>query len=42
MYWYPGEHAAIVKTDVFEKVQAVLRANKTYSHKHQVERFKPI
>ena len=36
---YPGEHAAIVKTDVFEKVQAVLRANKTYTHKHQVERF---
>lgn len=36
---YPGEHAAIVKTDVFEKVQAVLRANKTYSHEHQVERF---
>ncbi len=29
---YPGEHAAIVKTEVFEQVQAVLRANKTYSH----------
>ena len=28
---YPGEHSAIVKTDVFEKVQAVLSANKTYS-----------
>lgn len=36
---YPGEHAAIVKTDLFEKVQARLRANKTYTHKHQVQRF---
>ncbi len=36
---YPGEHTAIVKTDLFEKVQAVLSANKTYSHKHQVQRF---
>lgn len=36
---YPGEHAAIVKEELFEKVQAVLSANKTYSHKHQVERF---
>jgi site-specific DNA recombinase len=32
---YPGEHAAIVKTDQFEKVQARLRANKTYTHKHR-------
>ena len=36
---YDGEHAAIVKTDLFEKVQEVLSANKTYTHKHQVERF---
>ena len=36
---YPGEHTAIVKTDLFEKVQEVLRGNKTYTHKHQVERF---
>ena len=36
---YPGEHDAIVKDELFEKVQAVLSANKTYAHKHQVERF---
>ena len=36
---YDGEHAAIVKTDLFERVQEVLSANKTYTHKHQVERF---
>ena len=29
---YPGEHSAIVKADLFEKVQDVLRANKTYTH----------
>jgi hypothetical protein len=28
-----------VKTDLYEKVQEVLSANKTYTHKHQVERF---
>jgi site-specific DNA recombinase len=35
---YPGEHLAIVKADLFEKVQEVLRANKTYTHRHQVRR----
>jgi site-specific DNA recombinase len=35
---YPGEHSAIVKADLFEKVQDVLRANKTYTHRHQVRR----
>ena len=35
---YPGEHLAIVKADLFEKVQDVLRANKTYTHRHQVRR----
>jgi len=36
---YPGEHEAIVPTEQFERVQAQLRANKTYTHKHQVRRF---
>jgi len=36
---YPGEHKAIVATDLFERVQARLRANKTYTHKHQAQRF---
>jgi hypothetical protein len=36
---YPGEHAALVETDLFEQVQATLRANKTYTHRHQVTRF---
>lgn len=36
---YPGEHEAIVPTKQFERVQAQLRANKTYTHKHQVKRF---
>ncbi|MHB8970922.1 MAG: recombinase family protein [Pirellulaceae bacterium] len=35
---YPGEHTAIVKADLFEKVQDVLRANKTYTHRHQIRR----
>jgi site-specific DNA recombinase len=36
---YPGEHEAIVPTEQFERVQKQLRANKTYTHKHQVRRF---
>jgi len=36
---YAGEHKAIVATDLFERVQARLRANKTYTHKHQAQRF---
>ncbi len=36
---YPGEHAAIVKAELFEQVQAKLRANQTYTHRHQVQRF---
>ncbi|OQB85386.1 MAG: DNA-invertase hin [Planctomycetes bacterium ADurb.Bin126] len=36
---YPGEHEAIVPIEQFERVQAHLRANKTYTHKHQVKRF---
>jgi len=36
---YPGEHQAIVPVEQFERVQAQLRANKTYTHKHQVRRF---
>jgi len=36
---YPGEHEAIVPVEQFERVQAQLRANKTYTHKHQVRRF---
>jgi len=36
---YPGEHEAIVPAKQFERVQAQLRANKTYTHKHQVRRF---
>ncbi|MBN1341562.1 MAG: recombinase family protein [Phycisphaerae bacterium] len=36
---YPGEHKAIIRQDVFDRVQAQLRANKTYTHKHQVQRF---
>ena len=36
---YQGEHGAIVSADLFEKVQAVLSANRTYTHKHQVQRF---
>ncbi|NOZ77574.1 MAG: recombinase family protein [Acidobacteria bacterium] len=36
---YPGEHEAIVSLEQFERVQAQLRANKTYTHKHQVRRF---
>jgi len=36
---YPGEHKAIVSAEQFERVQAQLRANKTYTHKHQVRRF---
>ena len=36
---YPGEHEAIVPAEQFERVQAQLHANKTYTHKHQVRRF---
>ena len=36
---YPGEHEAILGVEQFERVQAQLRANKTYTHKHQVRRF---
>jgi site-specific DNA recombinase len=36
---YPGEHEAIVPTEQFERVQAQLRANKTFTHKHQVKHF---
>ncbi|HHK41937.1 MAG TPA: recombinase family protein, partial [Planctomycetaceae bacterium] len=36
---YDAEHPAIVDVAVFEKVQKVLRANKTYTHKQQVRRF---
>ena len=36
---YPGEHAAIIETELFEQVQTTLRANKTYTHRHQVTRF---
>ncbi len=35
---YRGDHSAIVKANLFEKVQDVLRANKTYTHRHQVRR----
>ena len=36
---YPGEHAAIIESELFEQVQTTLRANKTYTHRHQVQRF---
>ncbi len=36
---YDAEHPAIVDVDVFEKVQKVLRANRTYTHKQQAKRF---
>ncbi len=36
---YEGEHPAIIDADLFDKVQAVLSSNKTYTHKHQVQRF---
>ncbi len=36
---YPGEHKAIIPAGIFERVQAQLSANKTYTHKHQVRRF---
>jgi site-specific DNA recombinase len=36
---YAGEHEAIVSVKQFERVQAQLHANKTYTHKHQVRRF---
>ncbi len=36
---YDAEHPAIVDAAVFEKVQEVLRANKTYTHKQQAKRF---
>ena len=36
---YPGQHAAIIQAELFEQVQAKLRANRTYTHRHQVQRF---
>ncbi len=36
---YDAEHPAIVDAAVFEKIQEVLRANKTYTHKQQAKRF---
>jgi len=36
---YPGEHDAIVQVEQFERIAAQLRANKTYTHRHQVRRF---
>ncbi|HPP22321.1 MAG TPA: recombinase family protein [Phycisphaerae bacterium] len=36
---YPGEHEAIVSVEQFERVQKLLSANQTYTHKHQVRRF---
>ncbi len=36
---YPGEHQAVMPIEQFERVQAQLHANKTYTHKHQVRRF---
>jgi len=36
---YDAEHPATVDVALFEKVQEVLRANKTYTHKHQATRF---
>lgn len=36
---YPAEHKAIVKDELFKKVQDVLRSNKSYTHKHQASRF---
>jgi site-specific DNA recombinase len=36
---YAAEHKAIVGSELFEKVQAVLRSNKTYTHKQQTKRF---
>lgn len=36
---YAGEHAAILDENLFDKVQATLRANKVYTHKHQAQRF---
>ena len=38
---YPGEHVAIIPSELFEQVQAKLRANRTYTHRHQVQRFAP-
>jgi len=35
---YPGEHEAIVSVEQFERVQKLLSANQTYTHKHQVRR----
>ena len=36
---YDAEHEAIVATDLFEQVQQTLSGNKTYTHKHQTQRF---
>ncbi len=36
---YPGEHEAIIGREIFERVQAKLKSNKTYTHRHQVRRF---
>jgi len=36
---YDAEHPAIVDANLFERVQEVLRANKTYTHRHQAQRF---
>ena len=36
---YEGEHPAIVDLELFNKVKRVLAANKTYTHKHQTQRF---
>ncbi len=36
---YPGEHDAILSVAQFERVQALLSANKVYTHNHQVRRF---
>lgn len=36
---YDGEHKAIISTALFDQVQGSLLSNKTYTHKHQVQRF---
>jgi site-specific DNA recombinase len=36
---YPGEHQAILEQRLFDKAKAVLNANQTFTHKHQLRRF---
>ena len=36
---YQADHQAIVTEDLFEHVQKMLAANKTYTHKHQATRY---